>query len=810
MENTVTYRYPGVRPFAETDSDVFFGRKEDVSKLYKLIMLEKTVILFGKSGQGKSSILNAGILPMLKDKKASQRFQYFPIDIRVGKVEGKEESPLKKLILKLNELLPDTEESAFLEDYCQPDSLWLHIKRKQSIEHHRFILIFDQFEEFFAYKEKDQFTFRWELAEILTTEIPQHLHENMDKMSEANQLFLSKHFDVKIVFAIRSDRLSLFHSIKDAIPCIFNGQYEIKGLRHEQAKEAIIEPARINDEKFTIHTFEYDPASLNIILSELTGIQEDGKETIEAFHLQIICQGCEIKIEDKLKKGEIDAVINVEDLPEFKNLYEQYYTRQIERLPGNLKGQAQEFLEHEFIFEDERTGEKRRLSVDGNILRRKIAETGVKEDLLAILENSFLIRREANSVGGFNYEISHDTILEPILKERDKRVLHAFMDKYYKVLLKKVRRKTTQKLIAGGMLILLVSWFLAWKWDPLYFNYITYMNSGEKRTKPVIKHNDKLNAVVSYLTDDLKNAAKQINHDTSILPWESSQIIAALNKEVSDSAKEDFYQLTSGKIDANQCCCWNERKNEKDLGVTGWVTSSIGILGLLKDYPCNSIDSLMSYQLEDGSWSMVPIEKNLTKYGSTYATCHVLRALHNNLPNISDVTYRRKVEQSINAGAEWLLKNRFGTTPALWNDYPKVKNYESLLCKSLSGLAIHTLNIIRYATPELNRNWLSNLKKSEDTTDIGYRERSGMLYQTSASRVYYGDFTRHLLIPWIIIATVDAYKDGNFEQQVAANMHLNKILERLNKETIADYPYFTKAEILIALRTLQGNGFSFN
>ncbi len=807
MENTTTYRYPGVRPFTETDSDVFFGRKEDVIKLYKLIMLEKTVILFGKSGQGKSSILNAGIIPMLKDKKAPSRFQYFPIDLRIGKVEGKEESPIRKLILKLDELLPDTEESAFLEDYCQPDSLWLHFKRKQSKEHHRFILIFDQFEEFFSYKEKEQIAFRWELAEILTTEIPQHIHENILNMSEANQIFLSHHFDVKIVFAIRSDRLSLFHSVKDAIPCIFNGQFEIKGLRQEQAREAIIEPARMNDKKFTIHPFEYDPDSLDVILKELSGIQEDGKEAIEAFHLQIICQGCEIKIEDKLKKGEIDAIINVEDLPDFKNLYQQYYTRQIERLPNNLKGRAQEFLEREFIFEDERTGEKRRLSVDGNILRKKIADAGIKADLLAVLENSFLIRREANSVEGFNYEISHDTIMEPILKERDNREQHALMEKYYKMLVKNVKRKANRKLITGGIIFTIALMLLTWNWDTIYFQCLTALSAD--KTRPVVKQNETLNKVVGYLINELENVSQRINTNDSLTPWESSQIITALGADLTESVKENFYKLTTRK-EVARCCCWNQTKNEKELQVTGWVTAAIGSQGLLNQYKCNPIDSLIAYQLANGAWSMIPVKKDQKKYGSTYATCHVIRALYNNLPNISDAFYRNKVERSIRAGAEWLLKNKIDPASALWNDYPQSDTDESLLCKSLSGLAIHTLNVIGYAKPELNRNWLKDLKKSEAAALISYRERSEMLYMTGGSEVEYTDFTRHLVIPWMIIATVDAYKDGTFTQRERANVWLNSVLDNLNTESVIKSPYFGKAEILIALRSLQGKGFSFN
>jgi Novel STAND NTPase 1 len=43
-------RYPGVQPFRANQRHLFFGREEDIENLYDFILLEKLVVLFGKSG----------------------------------------------------------------------------------------------------------------------------------------------------------------------------------------------------------------------------------------------------------------------------------------------------------------------------------------------------------------------------------------------------------------------------------------------------------------------------------------------------------------------------------------------------------------------------------------------------------------------------------------------------------------------------------------------------------------------------------------------------------------------------------------
>lgn len=58
--------FPGPRPYVDEQSDVFFGRARVITELTALILSSQTVLLHGRSGNGKSSLLSAGVLPALK------------------------------------------------------------------------------------------------------------------------------------------------------------------------------------------------------------------------------------------------------------------------------------------------------------------------------------------------------------------------------------------------------------------------------------------------------------------------------------------------------------------------------------------------------------------------------------------------------------------------------------------------------------------------------------------------------------------------------------------------------------------------
>src|SRR5689334_2972029 len=69
--------FPGPVPFQ--DGDTIFGRDREIAELVDRLIADRWVLLYSPSGAGKSSLLNAGVLQRMRER----RFRTHP-PIRVG------------------------------------------------------------------------------------------------------------------------------------------------------------------------------------------------------------------------------------------------------------------------------------------------------------------------------------------------------------------------------------------------------------------------------------------------------------------------------------------------------------------------------------------------------------------------------------------------------------------------------------------------------------------------------------------------------------------------------------------------------
>jgi tetratricopeptide (TPR) repeat protein len=70
MIRSVDRPYPGTRPFRSAESGRFFGRRAEAAELAELWRANRLVIAAGRAGTGKTSLLRAGILPLVKGGRA--------------------------------------------------------------------------------------------------------------------------------------------------------------------------------------------------------------------------------------------------------------------------------------------------------------------------------------------------------------------------------------------------------------------------------------------------------------------------------------------------------------------------------------------------------------------------------------------------------------------------------------------------------------------------------------------------------------------------------------------------------------------
>jgi len=400
------YRYPGTRPFTENESSLFFGRDTDIEKLSQKIILEQLLVLFGKSGLGKSSLLNAGVLPKLKKEK-----NYLSVPIRFGYAD-KDKNPVSVFINSisnasksnnvLDKIVGNEKEQYFNE------SFWIACKKLQLQNKNKTILlILDQFEELFLFPEKQIKQFSELLSVLLFGEIPQKIQNKIyEKLDEDEEVFtqnelesLFEKINIKFVCSIRSDKLSLLNRLRQDIPQILQKNYELQALNINQAEEAMLKPANAEGD-FLSNKFNYETTAKDKIINYLS---ENKEKQIETFQLQLICQYCENII---IKEGgKTDNIVSNSELGELNTIFSRHYDNLISEIPEKQRGTTRKLIEENMIIDGNR------VPLPDKVI---ISKHKMSKELLQKLVNSRLLRSEPNTTGGYSYEISHDTLIEPI------------------------------------------------------------------------------------------------------------------------------------------------------------------------------------------------------------------------------------------------------------------------------------------------------------------------------------------------------------------------------------------------------------
>ena len=94
--------FPGLRPFAPEDSDLFFGREVESEEVIGKLLKNRYVAVLGASGNGKSSLINCGVLPKVRNLKTGESSLMKIISFRPGN------NPTGNLALALSESISNS------------------------------------------------------------------------------------------------------------------------------------------------------------------------------------------------------------------------------------------------------------------------------------------------------------------------------------------------------------------------------------------------------------------------------------------------------------------------------------------------------------------------------------------------------------------------------------------------------------------------------------------------------------------------------------------------------------------------------
>ncbi|MEO8435201.1 MAG: hypothetical protein ABI596_09925 [Pyrinomonadaceae bacterium] len=299
--------YRGIQPFRFIDQQIFAAREEETWTLLSNVTLYRAVLLYGDSGTGKSSLVNAGLLPQaIKENYLPDRLRVQPFAGREIKVErirmSGPEDPAT--YLPSNFAAADTDTAAEsielsladfrarLESFRQaPDEADSGELFRAPRTTPRPLLIFDQFEEFITLFEEAQRVGTSEETRRALEQVPAAQRDILNMLVEFIQ---DDTLPIKILFAFREDYLAKLSILFDHCPELLDQAQRLLPPAIAQLPQIIRAP--FNDPALRAHFLKHSEDGSSEISEPLAqkiaaalGRRSEG-DTANLTELQIVCQ----------------------------------------------------------------------------------------------------------------------------------------------------------------------------------------------------------------------------------------------------------------------------------------------------------------------------------------------------------------------------------------------------------------------------------------------------------------------------------------------------------------------------------------
>ncbi|MBY0433418.1 MAG: ATP-binding protein, partial [Cyclobacteriaceae bacterium] len=303
-EQSTICPYTGLRPFTEDESLYFKGRDEHIDQATKQLEKNKFIMLTGASGDGKSSLVYAGIIPNARAGFLKSKYtQWCVADFRPERTPFKNLSKSLARELEISNSL--TVESELTHGFSALIDLYRNSKRfvdtdsvvwQQANETGRaalkreaanLIILVDQFEEFFTN--------------------PENYHRGvpsgdsnlvLNLLLETARIALDEDLPIYVIFTMRSDFIGQCAAFRGLPEYIGFSQFFVPRLNRSQLQQVIEEPAVLSGNKITrrlterlIHDLTEGVDQLPIIqhaLNQVWHAADNGKEEMDLVHYAMV------------------------------------------------------------------------------------------------------------------------------------------------------------------------------------------------------------------------------------------------------------------------------------------------------------------------------------------------------------------------------------------------------------------------------------------------------------------------------------------------------------------------------------------
>lgn len=395
--------WPGLMPFTEEAHDFFHGRDAEVAELLRLIRRQPLTVLFGLSGLGKSSLLNAGLFPRLREE------DFLPIYIRLDVLSEEPLAAQAMRVIAANAAAHGVEAPGA----APGETPWEYFHRRDAdfwSARNRLltpVLVFDQFEELFtlgrhsAQVARRCRAFLEALADLVEGRPPAEVIALLEKDPARGERLDFSRATYKVLLSFREDYLADFEGLRGAMPSIMKGRLRLARMNGSQARAAILESgghlvsegvadriirfvasSRGRGEEAELERLEIEPALLSVVCRELNNKR--------------IAMGLAHISADLLEGGAQQEIIR------------EFYEESL----ADLDPRIAEFIEDQLLTE---AGYR-----DSYALEDALALPGITREAIDTLIARRLVRLDERA-GVLRVELTHDVLTKVAKASRDRR-----------------------------------------------------------------------------------------------------------------------------------------------------------------------------------------------------------------------------------------------------------------------------------------------------------------------------------------------------------------------------------------------------
>ncbi len=264
----------GLQSFSERTQRYFFGRSAELQDLFERVVHKPLTVLFGQSGLGKTSLIQAALTARLREQA------FLPVTIRI-RYDENAPGIGRQMIEALGAALAESGSDDLAALCLAAPDLWLLLHdpqhgfvRPDGTAAFRPVFLFDQFEEIFTLgqgRREIATDFRETIAAIVENRMPNSVRARVETDDQLAERLSYYSHPAKVLLSLREDYLHLLERWRWQLPALMENRMELRPLSGTQAVQAVVEPGSLRPGKPPIVSPEVAAAIVRFV----AGVQPD-------------------------------------------------------------------------------------------------------------------------------------------------------------------------------------------------------------------------------------------------------------------------------------------------------------------------------------------------------------------------------------------------------------------------------------------------------------------------------------------------------------------------------------------------------